>query len=93
MTGAVQLGLLPVIVRGRAGSGFGTLKPEKAVESMADIINLRRARKNKDRATKAAKADTNRRAHGIAKPARDLAKARRDKDARVVDAHRLDHEK
>lgn len=60
---------------------------------MADIINLRRARKNKDRADKAAKADANRLAHGIAKPARDLAKARRDKDVRVVDGHRLDHEK
>ena len=60
---------------------------------MADIINLRRARKNKDRAAKAKKADANRIAHGIAKPVRNLAKARRDKDARVVDAHRLDHEK
>jgi len=57
---------------------------------MSDIINLRRARKNKDRAAKAAKADANRVAHGIAKPARDLAKARRDKDARVADAHKLD---
>lgn len=57
---------------------------------MADIINLRRARKNKHRTEKATKADANRLAHGIAKPARDLAKARRDKDARVVDAHKLD---
>ena len=57
---------------------------------MADIINLRRARKNKDRAAKAAKADANRLAHGIAQPVRNLAKARRDKDARVVDAHKLD---
>jgi len=60
---------------------------------MADIINLRRARKNKARAEKAANADDNRLAHGIAKPVRNLAKARRDNDARVVDAHRLDHEK
>jgi hypothetical protein len=57
---------------------------------MADIINLRRARKNKARAEKAAKADANRVTHGIAKPARDLAKARREKDKRVVDAHKLD---
>jgi hypothetical protein len=60
---------------------------------MADIINLRRARKNKARYAKAAKADANRVRHGIAKPVHDLVKARRDKDAGVVDAHRLDHEK
>jgi Domain of unknown function (DUF4169) len=57
---------------------------------MADIINLRRARKHKSRAEKAAKADANRLAYGIAKPVHDLAKARRDKDARAVDAHKLD---
>ena len=57
---------------------------------MADIINLRRARKNKDRAAKAAKADANRVTHGIAKPVHDLAKARRDNDVRVVDALKLD---
>jgi hypothetical protein len=57
---------------------------------MADIINLRRARKNKARAEKAAKADANRLAHGIAKPARDLAKARSEKDKRTVEAHKLD---
>jgi len=57
---------------------------------MADIINLRRARKNKARAEKAAKSDANRVTHGIAKPVRNLAKARRDKDARIVDAHKLE---
>jgi hypothetical protein len=57
---------------------------------MGDIINLRRARKGKARAEKAAKADVNRAEHGIAKPVRELAKARHDKDARAVDVHKMD---
>ena len=57
---------------------------------MADIINLRRARKDKARAAKTAEAEANRTRHGIAKKVRELAKARRDKDARAVDAHKMD---
>ena len=57
---------------------------------MADIVNLRRARKAKARDTKAAEAEANRTKHGIAKPVRDLAKARADKDKRAADAHKLD---
>lgn len=60
---------------------------------MADIVNLRRARKHKARAAKAAQADANRAQHGIAKKARDLTKARRDKDEQSIAAHRLDDEK
>lgn len=63
-----------------------------AAESMADIINLRRARKTKARAEKAAKADANRVTHGVAKSDRDLAKARRQKAERTADAHKLDEQ-
>ncbi len=59
---------------------------------MAEIVNLRRARKAKTRDAQAAEADANRTKHGIAKPIRDLAKARAEKDKRVADAHKLDRE-
>ena len=57
---------------------------------MAEIVNLRRARKAKARDAKAAEADSNRTKHGIAKPVRDLAKAQAEKDKRAADAHKLD---
>lgn len=57
---------------------------------MAELINLRRARKAKARAAKADEAAANRITHGIAKPVRDLAKARREKALRDVDAGKLD---
>ena len=59
---------------------------------MAEIVNLRRARKAKARSDKAAEADANRVKHGVAKDVRDLAKARADKDKRAADAHKLDGE-
>lgn len=59
---------------------------------MAEIINLRRARKGKARDAQAAQADANRIKHGVAKPVRDLAKARKTNDERKVDAHKLDDE-
>jgi hypothetical protein len=58
----------------------------------AQIVNLRRARKAKVRDAKAAEADANRAKHGIAKPVRELAKARKEKDERTADAHKLDGE-
>ena len=57
---------------------------------MAEIVNLRRARKAKARAAKDSEADANRTKHGIAKPVRDLAKARAEKDRHAADAHKLD---
>lgn len=60
---------------------------------MADIVNLRRARKAKARDAKSAEAEANRVKHGIAKPVRDLAKARAEKERTVADAHKLDKEK
>jgi hypothetical protein len=56
----------------------------------AEIVNLRRARKSKARDEKAAKADANRTKHGVAKPVRDLAKARREKEQHAADAHKLE---
>ena len=57
---------------------------------MAEVINLRRARKAKDRAAKEKDAEANRVTHGTPKPLRDLAKARADKDLRDLDAHKKD---
>jgi len=57
---------------------------------MAEIVNLRRARKAKARAEEEREADANRTKHGIAKPVRDLAKARSDKDKRDAEQRKLD---
>ncbi len=59
---------------------------------MAEIVNLRRARKAKARDAKTAEADANRVQHGVAKAVRDLAKARAEKDKHDVDARKLDKE-
>ena len=60
---------------------------------MAEIVNLRRARKAKARDERSREAGANRAKHGTAKPARDLAKARAEKEARDLDAQRLDRDK
>jgi hypothetical protein len=60
---------------------------------MADLINLRRARKAKARGEKEREAQANRTKHGVAKPVRDLAKARAEKDAHALDVHRIDDKK
>ncbi|HEY4112574.1 MAG TPA: DUF4169 family protein [Rhizomicrobium sp.] len=57
---------------------------------MTEIVNLRRVRKGKARAAKEAEADANRMKHGVAKPVRDLAKARADKATREIDSRKLD---
>lgn len=57
---------------------------------MAEIVNLKRVRKSKARAEKEKKAGANRLLHGTPKPLRDLAKARRDKSLRDLDAHKKD---
>jgi hypothetical protein len=56
---------------------------------MADIVNLRRARKAKARSEKEIHAEANRAKHGVAKPVRNLAKARAEKAKRDIEAHRL----
>jgi len=57
---------------------------------MAEIVNLRRARKAKARTAKETEAAGNRAKHGVAKSLRDLAKARDDLAKRATGAHRLD---
>ena len=57
---------------------------------MAEIVNLRRARKAKGRAEKDHAADANRAKFGTAKSERDLAKARAEKEKSATDAHLLD---
>ena len=58
---------------------------------MADIVNLRRMKKAKARAEKSAAADANRAKHGVAKPLRDLAKARGAKAKENLEAHKLEN--
>jgi hypothetical protein len=60
---------------------------------MAEVINLRRARKAKGRTEKERAAEANRAKHGTPKAARDLAEARAEKAARDLDAQRLDRDK
>ena len=57
---------------------------------MAEIVNLRRARKAKARAADQDQAAQNRARFGTPKTARDLAKARTEKVTEALDAHRLD---
>ena len=57
---------------------------------MADIVNLNRFRKEKERAAKAAKAAEKRAAHGRTKAAKSADKAREDKSRGLLDGHRLD---
>jgi hypothetical protein len=57
---------------------------------MAELINLRRARKAKARAEKDKTAEANRVAHGVAKPLKKLAKAKAEKAQRLLSGHRLE---
>ena len=57
---------------------------------MAEIVNLRQVRKTKARDEKAKAADANRSVHGTPKHLRKLAKARSEKAARDLDAHKKD---
>ena len=57
---------------------------------MAEIVNLRRARKAKDRADKDRTAEVNRAKFGTAKSERGLAKARSEKAARDLEASKLE---
>lgn len=55
---------------------------------MADVINLRKIRKNLARAEREKEAEQNRILHGRPKVERQIAKARVEKAARDLDAHR-----
>lgn len=57
---------------------------------MARVINLRTARKQRDRDQKRSEADASAARHGEAKPVTDLRKALAEQDARRLDGHRTD---
>lgn len=57
---------------------------------MADIINLRRARKAKAKTDKEKVAEANRLLHGTPKHLRNLAEARKDKADQALSGHRLE---
>jgi uncharacterized protein DUF4169 len=59
---------------------------------MAEIINLRQARKRKARTDKEVRAAENRVAYGRTKEERSLTDARKDLDEKRLEAHRRDHE-
>lgn len=56
---------------------------------MNEIVNLRRARKERTRSEKSAQAEANRVKHGVPKRVRDLAKVREEKEKRAVEGHKL----
>lgn len=57
---------------------------------MAEIVNLRRARKRKARAVAENAAEANRLKHGVAKRERDRAKAEEERLRRDTDSKKLD---
>jgi len=60
---------------------------------MAELINLNRARKAKDKAEKEKTAQANRVLHGTPKTLRNLEKARKDKADQGLTGHRLENDK
>lgn len=56
----------------------------------ADIINLRQARKARDRKARESEAETNRRLHGRTKAERKLKDALDSKAQQTLDAHQLE---
>jgi hypothetical protein len=57
---------------------------------MGDVVNLRRARKERDRREKEAAAQANRVAYGRSKSERKLTDAQKRLDAGKFDAHKRD---
>ena len=58
---------------------------------MGEVINLRRARKDRDRRVREEKADANRIAFGRLKSERALSEAEATLERARLDAHRLEH--
>jgi hypothetical protein len=57
---------------------------------MAEILNLKHAKKLRERAAKEKQAEANRAKFGTAKPERELAKARQEKERRDLDGRKKD---
>lgn len=60
---------------------------------MGELVNLRQARKRRDREERAGEADANRLKHGLSKVEKTLSAARREQDARKLEGHRLEPER
>lgn len=59
---------------------------------MAELVNLKRARKDKARRAKEVVAEANRAKHGVSKSAHQRAKAVAEKEDRGHEGHRLDQD-
>ena len=59
---------------------------------MAEIVNLKRARKAKAKAEKGKTAEANRILHGTPKHLRNLTEARKNKADQALSGHRLEKE-
>jgi hypothetical protein len=57
---------------------------------MADVINLRRARKAKDRDAREREAAEKRRRFGLTRAEKEAEAARRERAKRIIDGHRRD---
>ncbi len=57
---------------------------------MAEIVNLKRARKTRDKAEKEKIAEANRVLHGTPKHLRNLAETRKDKADQALAGHKLE---
>lgn len=60
-------------------------------KTMADLINLRRARKAKERAEKEKTAEANRVLHGTPKHLRKLSEAKKSKAEQRLSGHQLEN--
>ena len=64
--------------------------PAHRPKRMVEVINLRRARKAKDREEKEKTAEANRIAHGTPKHLRKLTEAQKNKAEQALAGHRLE---
>jgi hypothetical protein len=60
---------------------------------MADIINLRRARKTKARGEREKQAEANRIEFGRTRSEKEATRAEQERSARAIDAHKRDPER
>jgi hypothetical protein len=60
---------------------------------MADIINLRRARKTKARGEREKQAEANRIAFGRTRSEKEATRAEQERSTRAIDAHKRDPER
>jgi len=90
LAGAIQGAKLAVkrLQRHRRGHRIRLTGSKRVLEMSADIINLRRARKAKERREAEATASENRANFGRAKAERQASRAEKDLAARRLDANR-----